>query len=104
MRALHTLLVLAILAIAACSPAATSCEARFADDRETAMEASGGTSCERAARNLRKVCPSRVLQIEDLANVSYETWCQYQIDHGTPLCPTKLARVKACKEIDDVCR
>jgi len=89
---------------AACSPAVTSCEMRFADDRETAIEASSGTSCERAARNLRKVCPSRVLQIEELAKTTYETWCQYQVDHGTPLCPTKLARVKTCKEIDSVCR
>jgi hypothetical protein len=45
-----------------------------------------------------------VLQIEELAKVSYETFCQHQVDHGTPLCPTKLAKVRSCKEIDDVCR
>jgi hypothetical protein len=89
----------------ACSPAATSCEARYADDPAPVepLEAKM-TACMRAGKNLRVVCPDRVAKIEDLAKTKYETWCEYEVSHGVPLCPERLAKVKTCKEAANVCR
>lgn len=89
-------LVLALLL--GCSPAAPApvCPDRR-DDTETPAEASQGDACHRAGLRLAKLgCPE--------ARPDWDAFCHNAVENGVPLCPTKLARVKSCAEVADVCR
>lgn len=67
------------------------------DDAETPAEAAQGDACHRAGLRLAKLgCPE--------ARPDWDAFCHNAVENSVPLCPTKLARIKSCSEVADVCR
>jgi len=91
-------LVLGLLAAASCScsPQPPVCPSRQ-DDTESPAELAGGDACHRAGENLAKVCPA-------LWRKDWDDFCRSAQEGGAMLCPAKLAKVRSCKEADEVCR
>jgi hypothetical protein len=69
----------------------------YQDDKETSVEAKQGSACQRAGKRLAE------LKCKEAAP-DFAEQCQKLVDQGLPICPTKLARIKTCAEVDTVCR
>lgn len=69
----------------------------YQDVEETPVEAKAGTPCQRAAKRLAE------LHCKEAAP-DFAQRCQELVDQGVPICPGKLAIVKTCAEVDEVCR
>lgn len=70
----------------------------YKDDPETPMEAKQGTACQRAAKRLSD------LKCKDAAP-DFAVLCEKLVKEGKlPVCPTKLARIKSCDEVETICR
>lgn len=64
------------------------------DDGELAT---GLDACARAAKRLDALhCPE--------ARPDFAAFCRHEVEHGVPICPTRLARIKTCAEVATVCR
>lgn len=95
-RLLFAALLGAVLACCA-RPPSPSCPMRLRDDQETPEEAKAGDACHRAGLTLKALaCPEY--------NANWDAFCRDMVARGVPICPTKLARVKTCAEVDEVCR
>ena len=70
----------------------------YTDDPETPVEAKQGTACQRAAARLKKLeCKEAAPDFAEL--------CEKLVKEGKlPVCPTKLARIKSCDEVETICR
>lgn len=68
------------------------------DDEETAEEkASGIDSCTRASTRLATLkCPE--------ARPDFADVCRNALANKVPICPSKLAKIKTCAEVKDICR
>jgi predicted small lipoprotein YifL len=69
----------------------------YQDDPETPIEAKAGTACQRAARRLE------LLKCKEAAP-DFAEQCQKLVDQKLPVCPTKIAKIKTCGEVETVCR
>jgi hypothetical protein len=73
------------------------------DDLETqeevAMTAKGKDACARASDRLASFSPPCKESRPDFADI-----CRELVKKGQPICPTKLARITSCAEVDKVCR
>lgn len=94
------LLVLVVLVLGCSGTQHAKCPDRN-DDLETpdeaAMTAKGKDACERAADRLKK------LECKE-SRPDFAEACREWTKKGQPICPTKLARIKSCDEVDTICR
>lgn len=84
-----------------CLPPAPPKDQTYEDDKETPEEvaqAKGKTACQRAAARLEK------LHCKEAEKGDFAERCQELVDAKLPICPTKLARIQSCAEIEKVCR
>ena len=71
--------------------------AEYTDDPESSVEAKAGTPCQRAAKRLADLkCPESA--------PDFAQRCQELVDQKIPICPSRLAKIKACAETATVCR
>lgn len=68
------------------------------DLEETPEEkATGLDACARAAARLAKLsCPE--------ASPHFAEKCRYLLSKNQPICPTRIARMTACEDIEGICR
>lgn len=87
--------------IMSCCPKPVTPPVNYQDEQETPEEVAqakkGNTACVRAGKRLAALkCPE--------ASADFAKLCQQLVDSGQPICPTKLARIKSCAEVDTICR
>lgn len=99
-RLILRLLVLVVLVLGCSGTQHGKCPDRN-DDLETpdeaAMTAKGKDACERAGDRLT------TLKCKE-ARPDFAAICREYTKKGQPLCPTKLARIKSCDEVETICR
>lgn len=94
--ALRTGALLALVSVLAGCPGPKS-PVDYEDASETPVEAKAGTPCQRAAKRLAE------LHCKESAP-DFAQRCQELVDQKLPICAVKLSKIKACSEVDEVCR
>lgn len=89
--------LLVVLSTLGCPPPAPPKNPVYDDEKETPVEAKQGTACQRAADRLAK------LHCKESAP-DFAQRCQELVDAKQPICPTRIARIKSCEEIETICR
>lgn len=92
--------VLLLAAAALGCPPAPHCPDRN-DAKETPEEAAltkqGKDACTRAGERLA------ALKCKE-ARKDFVEFCRHMLSQDQPICPTKLARIQSCAEIEGICR